>query len=70
MAPKKPDTVDRLWVPVTQVLVARNWNFAISFCCLTASRVANRVAVSTPLSGAFSVVMVMRFPPVWMPFPA
>ena len=30
MAPKKPDTVDRLWVPVTQVLVARNWNFAIS----------------------------------------
>ncbi len=25
-------SVDRLWVPLTHVLVARNWNLAISFC--------------------------------------
>ncbi len=46
-------------MPLTQVLVARNWNFAISFWPLTASRVANRVATSTPLMLGFSVVTLM-----------
>src|SRR6266566_8661082 len=41
--------VVRLWVPLTHWLWARNWNLAASGACLTASRVANRVAVSTPL---------------------
>ena len=41
--------VDRLCVPLTQVLLARNWNFAISGEPFTASSVANSVAVSTPL---------------------
>jgi hypothetical protein len=41
--------VPRLWVPLTHSLWARNWNLAASGACLTASRVANRVAVSTPL---------------------
>ena len=51
VAPKKPEKVERLWVPLTQVLLARNWNLAISCWPLTASRVANRVAVSTPFGG-------------------
>src|SRR5215471_18580415 len=41
--------VVRLWVPLTHWLRARNWNLAASGACFTASRVANRVAVSTPL---------------------
>ena len=47
--PKKPSMVLRLWVPLTHWLWARNWNLAASGAALTASRVANRVAVSTPL---------------------
>src|SRR5215475_13136705 len=41
----------RLCVPCSHWLVARNWNFASSGLALTASSVANRVGVSTPLSG-------------------
>ena len=48
-APKKPSNVDWLCVPAIHRLLARNWNFAISGSPLTASRVANSVAVSTPL---------------------
>src|SRR5690242_14617287 len=54
--------VERLWVPVSQVLLARNWNAAISFCFLTASRVANSAGVSTPLRGWRAVVVVIRSP--------
>jgi hypothetical protein len=57
--------VVRLWVPLTHWLWARNWNLAASGACLTASRVAKRVAVSTPLrieslalSAVVSVVVV------------
>src|SRR6266498_2350399 len=39
----------RSWVPLTHSLWARNWNLAASGACFTASRVANRVVVSTPL---------------------
>src|SRR5262245_3838730 len=49
----------RLWVPLIQRLVARNWKFASSGLPLTASRVANRVGVSTPLSGGRVVVAVI-----------
>ncbi len=59
IAPWKPEKRDRLWVPPSHVFVARNWNFAISGWPLTASRVANSVAVSTPLVRGFSVVMLM-----------
>ncbi len=51
--------VDWLWVPLIHLLVARNWNLAISLLPLTASRVANRVAVSTPLRVGFSAVVDM-----------
>src|SRR5215468_8041225 len=57
--------VERLWVPLTHSLRARNWKRAASGACLTASRVANRVAVSTPLrtglpaSAAVMSVVVM-----------
>ena len=58
--------VVRLWVPPTHWLRARNWNLAASGACLTASRVANRVAVSTPLrveslawSAVVSVVVIL-----------
>src|SRR5690348_10048392 len=54
--------VERLWVPVSQVLLARNWNAAISFCSLTASRVANSAGVSTPLRGWRAVVVVISAP--------
>src|SRR5690242_2613017 len=50
--------VDWLWVPDSQRLVARNWNLARSVSPFTASRVANRVAVSTPLRTALSVVVM------------
>src|SRR5215813_9987939 len=49
--------VERLWVPLIHVFVARNWNLAISVSPFTASSVANRVAVSTPLRIGFSVVV-------------
>src|SRR6266545_4474202 len=41
--------VPRLWVPLIHSLPARNWNSAACGAALTASRVAKRVAVSTPL---------------------
>ena len=41
--------VPRLWVPLIHSFPARNWNFAASGAALTASRVAKRVPVSTPL---------------------
>src|SRR5262245_40635766 len=57
----------RLWVPLTHRLVARNWNFASSGLALTASSVANRVGVSTPLRGGrvllVAVVMVISSHP-------
>jgi hypothetical protein len=39
----------RLWVPLTHWLWAQNWNRAAPGACFTASRVANSLAVSTPL---------------------
>jgi hypothetical protein len=39
----------RLCVPLIQLLLARNWNFASSGCAFTASIVAKRVLVATPL---------------------
>src|SRR6266545_3268071 len=63
--PKKSLMVPRLWVPLTHWLWARNWNLAASGACLTASRVANRVAVSTPLriesstSAVVSMVVIL-----------
>src|SRR5215472_4106946 len=50
--------VERLWVPLTHVFVARNWNLAMSGSPFTASSVANRVAVSTPLRIGLSVVVI------------
>src|SRR4051794_23362800 len=46
-----------LCVPLIHLLLARNWNLAISLLPLTASRVANNVAVSTPLRMGLSVVV-------------
>src|SRR4051794_37451151 len=48
----------RLWVPLSHWLLARNWNWAASGAALTASRVANRAAVSTPLRVEVSVVVM------------
>src|SRR6266542_2618675 len=49
----------RLWVPLSHWLRARNWNRAASGAALTASRVAKRVAVSTPLrADTFAVVVI------------
>ena len=48
-APKKPWIVERLWVPLTHWLVARNWNLAICGLSFTALSVWNRVLTSTPL---------------------
>ena len=70
IAPKKPEYFDRLCVPLTHSVVARNWNFAISCWSFTASRVANRVATSTPLMLGFSVVTLMGVPPVTAGVPA
>src|SRR6266566_4482978 len=51
--------VPRLWVPLSHWLWARNWNWAASGAALTASRVAKRVAVSTPLRvGSLTVVVI------------
>src|SRR5512133_3145357 len=50
---------ERLWVPLTQSLRARNWNRAICGAAFTASRVANNVGTSTPLRAAFSVVVMV-----------
>src|SRR4051794_26530439 len=57
--------VPRLWVPLTHSLWARNWKPAAWGACLTASRVANKVAVSTPLriesltSAVVSVLVIL-----------
>src|SRR5215471_17295301 len=51
----------RLCVPLSHSLSARNWNFAACGAALTASRVANRVAVSTPLRADSVTVPVMGF---------
>ena len=64
MAPKKPWIVDWLWVPLIHLFVARNWNLAMSLLPFTASIVANRVAVSTPLRVGFSIVVIGVSP--WM----
>src|SRR3954454_2518567 len=56
--PKKPSMVLRLWVPLSHSLLARNWNRAASGAALTASRVANRAVVSTPLRIDVSVVVM------------
>src|SRR5512138_666604 len=52
--------VPRLWVPEIHSLCARNWNLAASGAAFTASRVANSVAVSTPLRIDSLTVAVMR----------
>src|SRR5438128_10952381 len=57
--PKNPSIVPRLWVPLTHSFRVRNWNFAASGACFTASRVANRAGVSTPLRADLLVVVVM-----------
>src|SRR6266542_5309530 len=49
----------RLWVPLSHWLRARNWNRAASGAALTASRVAKRVAVSTPLRADSLTVLVI-----------
>src|SRR5215467_8829324 len=61
--------VVRLRVPLTHWLRARNWNRAAAGACLTASRVANKVAVSTPLrigspvwAAVISVVVIVVSP--------
>src|SRR5690606_6281436 len=57
--PKKSEIDERLWVPPIHWLWARNWNFAAAGACLTASRVAKRVSVSTPLRVDGVLVMDM-----------
>jgi hypothetical protein len=47
--PKKSEIDERLCVPLTHSLWARNWNWAASGASFMASSVANRVATSTPL---------------------
>ena len=56
----------RLWVPEIHSLWARNWNFAASGAAFTASRVANRVAVSTPLRVDSLTVAVMVMLLLWV----
>src|SRR5262245_17101488 len=51
--------VVRLWVPITQRLVARNWNFASSGLPRTASIVPKRFGMSTPLRLGDSVVVTV-----------
>src|SRR4051795_11676636 len=59
--------VPRLWVPEIHSLWARNWNLAAAGAPFTASSVAKRVVVSTPLRvGSLSVaVMVLLLRWVW-----
>src|SRR4051794_32428942 len=54
--------VEQLLVPLTHVLVARNWKSAISLLALTASIVAKSVAVSTPLRMGLSVIVMLFVP--------
>src|SRR5215211_1938607 len=56
--------VERLWVPLTQRFVARNWNLAMSLLAFTAPRVAKRPAVSTPLRMGLSMVVIACAPGV------
>ena len=65
-APKKPVKRPREWVPETHSLVVRNWNCAASGCWRTASMVANRVAVSTPLRCWAVTVMTVPFVMGWV----
>src|SRR6476620_2339921 len=58
--------VPRLCVPEIHSLWARNWNFAASGAAFTASRVANRVAVSTPLRVDSLTVAVMVMLLLWL----
>jgi hypothetical protein len=60
----KPAMTDRLCAPLSHVLLARNWNFAISGEPLTASSVANSAAVSTPLRELSVTVVMTRFLPL------
>jgi hypothetical protein len=53
--------VPLLWVPDTQRFDARNLNCAASGAALTASSVANKVAVSTPLRMVSSVMVIVLF---------
>ena len=48
-----------LWVPFTQRFRARNWNWAAAGASFTASSVAKRVGVSTPLRAGRGVVVVL-----------
>src|SRR4029453_9660535 len=57
--------VPRLWVPLTQRLLARNWKLAIRGLAFTASRVAKSVAVSTPLRVWAAWAVVMPVAPLW-----
>ena len=57
--PKKPSIVLRLWVPVTHRCVARNWNARRFGLRPDGVEVANRVAVSTPLRTAGSVMVMV-----------
>src|SRR5215510_9579614 len=53
--------VELLWVPLSHWLCARNWNLAASGAGLTAFKVANRAAVSTPLRvDSLTVVVISR----------
>ena len=55
--------VVRLWAPAIQRLDARNWNRAISGWAFTASSVANRTSVSTPLRTRSVVLVVLMASP-------
>src|SRR4051794_34208870 len=48
-----------LWVPDTQVLLARNWNSASPGSAFTAFSVAKSALVSTPLRMGRSVVVLV-----------
>ena len=58
LMPKKSVIVERLWAPSIHWSWARNWNCAATGAALTASRVANKGAVSTPLRVAVSMLMM------------
>ena len=55
-APEKDSMVVRLWVPITQRFVARNWNWASSRRPRTTSMVPKSPGTSTPLAVIGSVV--------------
>ena len=61
----KPATVEWLWVPLRQVQLARQVNWAASGASDSASRAPSRAATLTPLSTGLSV-MVIGVSLVWM----